>query len=573
MSGAWMMRGRLGWTLLGSLLLLAGAAGCAKRVEAPTAEQAVAGAPTVYVAKRIRTLDASRPDAQALAVRDGKVLAVGTREEALAAAGPTARVVELGEATVVPGLTDAHGHLAGLGQALTGVRLEGTKSLEEIRERLEKASPGAYQGDWLVGQGWDQNDWDTPRFPSASDLGAKLQDKPVALWRIDGHALWLNGAAMKRAGIDASTKDPEGGSIVRLADGQPSGVFIDNAMDLVFKHIPQATREQHEARTKAALEHCARVGLTGVHDAGMDLRTFRLLQDWDKAGTLPLRVYAMADGQTDERAQYLKDGPFQGRLLTMRAVKLTLDGALGSRGAALGAAYSDEPGHRGLLLLSPDEYAARVHAFVGRGFQVATHAIGDRANTLLLDTLTRELSASGAKAARPRVEHAQIMTAEDIQRLGASGFIASIQPTHATSDMPWAEKRVGADRVQNAYAWQKLKGAGAVLALGSDFPVERPDVLAGLYAARTRQDPSGQPPGGWHPDQRLSGEEALEGFTVGAAYASFAEGQRGRLKPGMDADFVVLSVDPVDAPPQDLLTARVQLTVVAGREVFRAEAK
>ncbi|WP_370457080.1 amidohydrolase [Corallococcus sp. AB038B] len=567
-----MMRGRLGW-MLGALVLCAGA-GCSRRVpEGTPAEHAVADAPTVYVAKRIRTLDSAKPEAQALAVRDGKVLAVGTREEVLAAAGATARVVELGDATVVPGLTDSHGHLAGLGQALAGVRLEGTASLAEVRQRLEKAPATAYQGDWLVGQGWDQNDWDTPRFPTLADMGEHLKDTPVVLWRIDGHALWLNGAALKRANITRDTKDPEGGTIQRLPGGDPSGVLIDNAMDLALKALPLPTKEQHEARMRSALEHCARVGLTGVHDAGMDLRTFRLFQAWDKAGTLPLRVYAMADGQTDDRVQYLKDGPFQGKLLTMRAVKLTLDGALGSRGAALGAAYSDEPGHRGLLLLSPEEYAFRVHAFVGRGFQVATHAIGDRANTLLLDTLSRELTTTGTKAARPRVEHAQIMTAEDITRLGANGFVASVQPTHATSDMPWAEKRVGSERIQNAYAWQKLKAAGAVLALGSDFPVERPDVLAGLYAARTRQDPSGQPPGGWHPDQRLSGEEALEGFTVGAAYASFAEAQRGRLKPGMDADFVALSVDPVDAPAADLLTGQVRLTVVAGREVFRADAK
>ncbi|NOK07671.1 amidohydrolase [Corallococcus exercitus] len=567
------MRGRLGW-MLGALVLSVGASGCSRRVpEGTPAEQAVADAPTVYVARRIRTLDAVKPEAQALAVRDGKVLAVGTREEMLAAAGTTARVVELGDATVVPGLTDSHGHLAGLGQALASVRLEGTTSLEEVRQRLEKAPSTAHQGDWLVGQGWDQNDWSTPRFPTLFDMGEHLKDTPVALWRIDGHALWLNGAALKRANITRDTKDPEGGTIVRLPGGEPSGVLIDNAMDLALKVLPPPTREQHEAHLRAALEHCARVGLTGVHDAGMDLRTFRLLQAWDKAGTLPLRVYAMADGQTDDRVQYLKDGPFQGKLLTMRAVKLLLDGALGSRGAALGAAYSDEPGHRGLLLLSPEEYAARVHAFVGRGFQVATHAIGDRANTLVLDTVLRELAAAGTKDARPRVEHAQIMTAEDISRLGANGFVASVQPTHATSDMPWAEKRVGPERIQGAYAWQKLKAAGAVLALGSDFPVERPDVLAGLYAARTRQDASGQPPGGWQPDQRLSGEEALEGFTVGAAWASFAEDQRGRLKPGQDADFVALSVDPVDAPPADLLTGQVRLTVVAGREVFRADAK
>lgn len=568
-----MMRRRLGQAL-GALLLLVGAAGCSRRVpEAAAAEQVVSGAPTVYVAKRIRTMDPARPLAQALAVRDGQVLAVGSREEVLAAAGPAARVVDLGDATVVPGLTDSHGHLAGLGQALAGVRLEGTMSLDEVRKRLEEAPPTAYQGDWLMGQGWDQNDWTEKRFPTAQDLGERLQSKPVVLGRVDGHALWVNGEALRRAKITKDTPNPSGGIIVRNPDGTPSGVLIDNAMDLMSGVIPPATDAQHAARLIAALEHCARVGLTGVHDAGMDLRTFRLLQQWDKDGKLALRIYAMADGQTADREQYLKDGPFQGKLLTLRAVKLLTDGALGSRGAALHMAYSDDHGQQGLLVLTPEEYAKRVHAFIGRGFQVATHAIGDRANTLVLDTLLREMEATGKKDGRHRVEHAQIMRLEDITRLGASGFVASVQPTHATSDMPWAQDRVGPERIQGAYAWQKLKAAGAVLALGSDFPVERPDVLAGLYAARTRQDASGQPPGGWQPDQRLSGEEALEGFTVGAAYASFAEDKRGRLKPGQDADFVALSADPVDGPATDLLTAQVRLTVVAGREVFTAAGK
>lgn len=302
----------------------------------------------------------------------------------------------------------------------------------------------------------------------------------------------------------------------------------------------------------------------------MDARTFRLFQRWDKEGKLPLRIYAMADGQMGDHAWYLAQGTFQGKMLTLRAVKLSADGALGSRGAALHQDYSDEPGHRGLLLLSPEEYDKRVRAFIARGFQVCTHAIGDRANTLVLDTLTRAMQDAGTKDARHRVEHAQVMRLEDIDRLGKGGFIASVQPTHATSDMPWAETRVGPERIRGAYAWQRLKASGAVLALGSDFPVERPDILGGLYAARTRQDAQGQPQAGWYADQRLSGQEALEGFTVGAAYASFSEDRRGRLQPGMDADFVALSVDPVDAPVAELPKGQVLLTVVDGKEVYRA---
>ncbi|GHG87668.1 amidohydrolase [Comamonas sp. KCTC 72670] len=525
---------------------------------------------TVYVAQRIRTLDPAKPQVQALAVKDGKVLATGTKDEVLAAAGQDARVVDLGDVTVVPGLTDAHGHLAGLGQGLVTVNLEGVDSKSEALERVSSAPASAFQGEWLLGRGWDQNDWQDKAFPSRADLDSRFPTRPVALSRVDGHALWVNGEALRRAGITRDTKDPAGGRILRGADGEPTGILVDNAMTLIEAVLPPATDEQHAAQLTAALQRGAQVGLTGVHDAGMDLRTFRLLQRWDKQGKLPLRVYAMADGQTGDRETYLKDGPYEGRMLTLRAVKLTLDGALGSRGAALHQDYSDEPGHRGLLLLTPEEYEARVRAFMARGFQVCTHAIGDRANTVVLEVLSRSAEATGTQDGRHRVEHAQVMRAEDFERLGRNNFIASVQPTHATSDMPWAEARVGAERIRGAYAWQRLKASGAVLALGSDFPVERPDVLAGLYAARTRQDPRGQPEGGWYGGQRLSGEEALEGFTVGAAYASFAEGRRGRLQPGMDADFVALSVDPVDAPASELPGAQVRLTVVAGVEVFRA---
>ena len=550
------------------MLLLVFVAGCPRH--GPDVKPPPSSTTTVYLAHRVRTLDPARPLAEAIAVRDGKVLAVGTREEVHAAAGQEARVVDLGDATVVPGLTDGHGHLAGLGRALSAVGLVGATSRQQVIERLKAASRAAFQGDWLIGEGWDQNDWPEKAFPTRAELDAGWPTTPVALSRIDGHALWVNGEALRRANISRETKDPQGGRILRGPDGEPTGVLVDNAMNLVFAAMPPPTDEQFEAQLTAALTVCARNGMTGVHDAGMDLRTFNLLKRWDAEGRLLLRVYAMADGMGPEREKYLEMGPYQGNRLTMRAVKLMMDGALGSRGAALHTAYSDESGHTGLLLLSPEEYEARVRAFIGRGFQVGTHAIGDRANTIVVDTLLRVAGPEGVRKGRHRVEHAQVMRLEDIAKLGANGFIASVQPTHATSDMPWAETRVGPERIRGAYAWQRMKAAGATLALGSDFPVERPDMIAGLYAARTRQDAAGQPPGGWIPDQRLSGEEALEGFTVGNAYASFAEELRGRLQQGMDADFVALSVDPVDAQPSALLTAQVRITVVGGDAVYNA---
>ncbi|TQF12856.1 amidohydrolase [Myxococcus llanfairpwllgwyngyllgogerychwyrndrobwllllantysiliogogogochensis] len=554
--------------LLGAVVLLSASSGCTRNT--PGAE---ATGTSVYVARRIRTLDAARPVVEALAVREGKVLATGTRDEVLAAAGAGARVVDLGEATVVPGLTDSHGHLSALGQWEATVSLLGATSKAEALARVASAPSTSFQGEWLVGQGWDQNDWTEKAFPTRQDLDAKHPDVPVMLARIDGHAAWVNSEALRRAGVTRDTKDPEGGRILRGADGEATGILVDNAMGLVYAVLPSLTEAELAAQLTAALSRAARAGLTGVHDAGMDLRTFRLLQRWDKERKLPLRVYAMADGQSADRETYLREGPYQGERLTLRAVKLVLDGALGSRGAALHQDYSDEPGHRGLLMMTPEEYERRVRSFMAGGFQVCTHAIGDRANTLVLDTLLRAAEATGTRDGRHRVEHAQVMRPEDIDRLGRGGFLASVQPTHATSDMPWAEARVGAERIRGAYAWQRLKASGAVLALGSDFPVERPEVLAGLYAARTRQDARGTPEGGWYADQRLSGEEALEGFTVGAAYASFAEARRGRLQPGMDADFVALSVDPVDAPVAELPGAQVRLTVVGGDEVYRAAEK
>jgi predicted amidohydrolase YtcJ len=526
---------------------------------------------TIYKAARVWTLDPERPSAQALAVRDGRLLAVGTLQEARAAAEPGAREVDLGDATVVPGLVDAHAHLHGLGRSLTTVRLEGARSVDEVVQRLSQAPASSFQGDWLLGKGWDQNDWPGAAFPGRAELDARFPSTPVFLTRVDHHAAWVNGEALRRAGITGHTPDPAGGRILKDANGEPTGVLVDNAMDILDATIPAPTSEQLETRLRAALERCARVGLTGVHDAGMDLHAFRTLQAWDRMGQLPLRVYAMAAGQGEERHGYLEQGPWQGRHLTMRAVKFLADGALGSRGAALHDDYSDEPGQKGLLLLAPEELEARAQAFMARGFQVCIHAIGDRANTLVVDVLLKGAEKTGTQALRHRVEHAQILRLEDIRRLGAAGLVASVQPTHATSDMRWAESRLGRERLRGAYAWRTLKASGAHLALGSDFPIENPDVLAGLYAARTRQDAKGWPEGGWYPEERLSAAEALEGFTVGPAWASFEEARRGRLRPGLDADFVALSADPLEGPAAALVDARVLATVVAGAEVFRAD--
>lgn len=525
--------------------------------------------PVIYLADGgVRTLDPARPLAPAFAVRGRQVLAVGSETEVRHVAGNDAEVVRL-RGTVVPGLVDAHGHILGLGRALLSVQLLGARSASEAARRVKDAPPTSYEGDWLVGRGWNQNDWveDGLAFPHRRLLDEHFPAVPVAMSRVDGHALWVNSEALRRGRIDRGTPDPAGGRIVRDGGGEPTGVLIDNAMDLLRDVLPKLTDAQRQERLGAAFKRLVSVGLTEVHDAGMDFDTFTLLQQWDAVGLLPIRVYAMAAGQDVDAAPYLERGPFTGRLLTLRSVKFYLDGALGSRGAALHRPYSDDPAHSGLLLLTPEEFAARAHRFIERGFQINVHAIGDRANTLALDffeTLTPEQRTT----LRPRVEHAQVVRREDLPRFGRLGVIASMQPSHCTSDMEWADERLGPDRLPGAYPWKSLADSGARLAFGSDFPVEDPNPLHGLYSAITRQDPKGHPPGGFLPQERLGAEEALRGFTEGAAYAAFAETSRGRIAAGRDADFTVLSVDPVTAAPGALRDAEVRMTVVAGAKVF-----
>jgi len=520
---------------------------------------------TVYVARRIRTLEAAKPTAEALGVRGDKIVAVGTRQEVLGQL-PGAHVVELSSAVIVPGVQDAHAHLANLGKSLTTLSLVGTKSKDEILSLARGAPRESYQGDWLLGRGWDQTSWvgEGGKFPTHVELDRLFPSTPVFLTRVDGHAAWVNGEALRRAGITAKTPDPKGGRIIRDLSAEPTGVLIDNAVQLVNGKLPPLQPEQLRARLRAALTKCAEVGLTGIHDAGTDLATLAILQEWDEAGALPLRIYAMAYGQGDDYSAYLERKPFQGKNLTLRAVKFWVDGALGSRGAALEAPYSDEPSQRGLLLLEPEQLEQRAQRFMEKGYQVAVHAIGDRANRLALIALAKAASATQSRDGRHRIEHAQVLRPEDISEFARLGIIASMQPTHATSDMRWAEARLGPARVRGAYAWKSLLDAGARLAFGSDFPVEDPNPLLGLYAARTRQDLHGNPSGGWMPQERLTGEQALHAFTVGAAYASFAENRRGTLAVGRDADFTAFSVDPVDDPAEELRSAKAVLTVIGG---------
>ena len=517
---------------------------------------------------RIHTMDANAPLATAMAWDDdGRIVALGD------AVPKDAVAIDAGGRTVVPGLIDAHGHLMGLGQSLMRADLVGTTSKDDVIARLKSFEKTLPDGAWLLGRGWDQNDWPVKEFPTAADLDTAFPQRAVWLDRVDGHAGWGNSAALAAADRPfAGDWQPEGGRILR-ADGKATGVFVDAAMALVERSIPAPTAEFQDEAFARALEAAARHGLTGVHDAGVSLDDLARYRRFADAGKLPLRVYAMADGDAAALAALCAMGRYRhaGGRLEMRAVKLYIDGALGSRGAALLADYSDEPGHRGLLVTEPAAFETAVRKAKDCGLQAASHAIGDRGNRLVLDTYEKVLGADAKGDHRWRVEHAQVIALDDIPRFAALGVIASMQPTHATSDMPWAEARVGKDRLQGAYAWQRLLASGARLALGSDFPVEQVDPMLGLFAAVSRQDADGQPAGGWLADQRLSAQEALRGFTLDAAYAGFAETQVGSLAVGKRADFVILSDDVLEVPMAKVRGITVRATYVDGRAVHTAD--
>lgn len=529
---------------------------------------------TVLTAQRIDTMDPAHPRAQAMAYdAEGRILQLGS-PQALIQAYPGATRVDVGNATVIPGMIDAHGHLLGQGLTHLTANLVGTTSKAEVIERLRAFEATLPEGEWLVGNGWDQNDWADKTFPTAADLDAAFPGRPVWLDRIDGHAGWANTAAMRAVGRDLSGDwQPDGGRIVRDVNGAATGIFVDGAMGLVSAAIPALDAADIEQALKLAMQDAVSNGLTGVHDAGVSLGTLRVMQSLADAGELPIRITAMADGDDEALAWLCSEGLYQhpSHHLKMRTVKLYVDGALGSRGAALLQDYSDDHGNMGLLLMTPEQMHDVVRKADGCGVQVATHAIGDRGNRVVLDSYADILGADATTTDhRWRIEHAQILSPEDLPRLAALHVIASMQPTHATSDMPWAEDRLGPQRINGAYAWRKLRDSGARLALGSDFPVESVDPRLGLYAAATRTDAEGMPMGGWHPEDKLTAYEALRGFTLDAAYAGFAEGEVGSLAPGKRADFVVLAQDPLAIPPEGLRELAVLSTWVDGRKVYEA---
>ena len=531
----------------------------------------------ILVRGRIHTLDPAIPDATALAIAGDRIAQVGTDKEISGLMGPGTRKIDLQGRSVLPGLIDAHLHLSGIGQALERIDLRGIATPEAAVKLVEEAASRAAPGAWILGRGWDQNLWPVKEFPTASMLDPVAGGHPVSLQRIDGHALWVNTPALEAAGIHRGAADPQGGKILReKTTGAPSGVLLDGAMELVEGKIPKPALQIRQRWIETAGRHLLAWGITSVQDAGVEPADIDLYKKMVEEGSLPLRVYAMLGGSNRKLPNYFAQERVVGygdQRFTFRALKVGVDGALGSRGAALLQPYSDDPQNSGIVTMSGDQLEEITREALRRGFQVCVHAIGDRGNRMVLDRFERALQAVPASDPRLRIEHAQIVSPEDIPRFGKLGIIASMQPVHATSDMPWVPARLGPDRLAGAYAWKSLLNASARLAFGSDAPIEEANPFVGLYAAITRQDLHGAPEGGWLPEQRLSREEALRAFTIGAAYAAFEEGEKGTITPGKLADLVVLGQDYFEVPDAEIAKLLPEMTLLGGKVVYSRSAK
>lgn len=480
-------------------------------------------------------------------------------------------------ATMLPGLIDAHGHVMGLGFQQLTLDLSATSSLAEAQAAIRAYAAKYPDRRWVIGRGWNQEKWGLGRFPTAADLDAAVSDRPVWLERVDGHAGWANSKAMEIAGVTAASKSPPGGRI-ELVGGKPSGIFVDAAGDLVGKFVPVPRPAERDLALAEAQKKLLSQGITAIADMGTTIEDWQSYRRAGDAGWLSIRILGYAAG-IDQMVAIAGPRPtpwLYDDKLRLGGVKLYLDGALGSRGAWLKKAYADAPGQTGLQFLASAEIRNLMVRASMDGFQTAVHAIGDAANAEVIGAV-EELAETYPKDRRWRIEHVQIVDPADLPKLGKYGIISSMQPVHQTSDRTMAEARLGPERLKGAYAWQSILKAGGKLAFGSDVPVESADPFAGLAAAMTREDAAGQPFGGWRPEERVSREQALAGFTIGAAYAAFAEDKVGSLTPGHQADFVLINVDPLLASPIELRQAIVRETWVGGRPVYKssgsAEAK
>lgn len=495
----------------------------------------------------------------------GKVLARGNAD--LAKEYADARIIDAKGKALIPGLIDGHGHVLNLGQNLSQVELRQTASEAQAVAKVAAFAKQQPQAQWILGRGWNQVLWPSQQFPTTQLLDEAVKDKPVWLSRVDGHAGWANSKALQLAGITKDSIDPPGGQIQRDKQGNPTGVLIDNAMLLVEKQIPKANPAEITAALNAAYQHLLALGITSTHDAGVDEANLAVYQQMASEQKIPLRIYAMLSATDPNLANRLAAGPIDDPQdwLDVRSVKIYGDGALGSRGAALLSAYNDKPGEMGLLLTQPDALTAVMKLTLDSGFQANVHAIGDRANRLVLDRFELLQTPAGRAKSRNRIEHAQVIAPKDLPRFARLQVLPSMQPTHATSDKNMAGDRLGVARLRGAYAWRTLVDMGNPIVCGSDYPVELANPFHGLHAAVTRQDQSDQPAGGWLAEQKLSLAEALRCFTVDAAYGAYQEQAMGSLNQGQWADFLLLDQDIFTVDPKQIWQTKVLQTYVGGK--------
>lgn len=518
----------------------------------------------IYHGGTIYTVNQEFEIIDAIAISDGKFVAAGSENDILSAY-ESINVIDLKGKTVFPGFIDAHTHFFRYGEGLRVLDLVGTKSFEELVQKVKSYSTANPDETWILGAGWDQNLWEGQEFPSREILDDLFPDTPVLLTRIDGHAALVNQKALSLGGINASTK-MLGGSVF-VKNGKTTGILIDNAIDLVSAKIPKTTEEQARKSLLAAQENCFAVGLTSVADAGLDREVIELFEKMYQDSSLKMRIYAMVNPTKENMDYYFEKGTFQDDNLTVRSFKVYGDGALGSRGAALLKPYSDKPDETGFLLSTEDDFKNLAAKMYEQGFQMNTHCIGDSANRTLLNIYADVLK--GKNDLRWRIEHAQVVNPMDIEKFAEFSIIPSVQPTHATSDMYWAEQRLGPDRIKHAYTFKELLDQNGMIALGSDFPVEFINPLYTFHAAVARKDKNNWPDGGFQIENKLTREEALKGMTIWAAYANFEENLKGSIEPGKLADLVIMEKDIMLEDSKNLRELPIWATIIGGKTVYQ----
>lgn len=542
------------------------------KADAPAPPQEKDIADLVLVNGVIYTGDPAKPRVEALAVKGERITATGATAEIRALAGEATRVIDLDGGFAMPGFNDAHIHMANGGQARMAVELNGAASLAELQQRI-RARLGDYKkGEWITGRGWDHTLWPEKRFPTAKDLDAVSTEHPMIFNRVDGHVAIANSLALRLGGVTKNTNNPPGGEIERDKSGDPTGLLKENAMGLVRRQIPDLTREQRRRGIELALEEAARHGITTVQD-NSGWADFQVYGELKKEGKLTVRVtewlpFTAPLGQLE---QMRRRGGNNDPWLKTGALKGVVDGTLGSRTAAMLEPFSDDTSTTGILRIPEEDLKKMAVERDKAGFQIALHAIGDRANRVALDALAAAREANGARDSRHKIEHAQVIAPADFSRFAQFGVIASMQPCHETTDMRWAQERVGAERSKGAYAWKSMLKSNVRLAFGSDYPVEPLDPMIGLYACVTRERPEGGPAGGWVPQEKITMDECINGYTLGSAYAEFEEANKGQLTPGKFADIVVLSADVTKVPPAQLLKTEALATIVGGRVVYEKQ--